>query len=576
MDHFAHPDRLFLLIALVPLLAWVARGARKRHASWVGLGQEGRPARDGGGWRMLASVLVVVALAGPRWGRAADPFALSGRDVVVLIDVSRSMAAEDAVPDRLGVAVVSAASLLRAVAAEPGDRAAVVAFSGRGIVRCPMTFQVAAAIDAALSLRIAEVEPGGTDLGSALDTAAGAFDQEDHAGGRTIVVFSDGEDLADATAPAIARLANAGIVVHAVAIGDPDQAHPIPSGTPGTSLTYQGQPVASRRSDAPLDNAARATGGTLIRLGLVSADLAPLFRDRIGPVAGRLREATHPTPRIERFPAFAFAALACTLVGAWPGRPRFGRYLPALALVALGADGGRATVPGLIARGRANYDAGRFAEALDSFDRAINLAPEAAVPVYNRAATLFQLGRYPEAIEAYQRARDRAAPSLRIKIDFAMGNARLASGDVDGALAAYDDCLGSTEAGPVADAVRSDAGTNRAFALSRRPEPPPPDEGDEGTSPDPPQAKKTGGRDGEDRSATSPTEGPGNAGQNADPSAAPGSRGKGGRGGGGVAPPVAGSPGDRLDQALRAVREARKLRPADAPTGRAARDARDW
>ena len=131
---------------------------------------------------------------------------------MLLVDDSRSMAAEDAVPDRLGLAVEAASSLVRALAREPGNRVAVVAFAGRGVLRCPLTENLGAVSDTLHTLRPGDVRPGGTDLGAGLTAALEAFgnrEQEpEQAGGRTIVVFSDGEDhvgSSDAAARAAPR-----------------------------------------------------------------------------------------------------------------------------------------------------------------------------------------------------------------------------------------------------------------------------------------------------------------------------------------------------------------------------------
>ncbi len=114
---FAHPGYLWLLLALILLSAWVARGRRRRARDWVALGQEGRPRGDGGlGW-LGAVGLLVVALAQPRWGRSPGPPLPPGHDVVLVVDVSRSMGAEDAVPSRLGAAVEAAEGLVRALGA---------------------------------------------------------------------------------------------------------------------------------------------------------------------------------------------------------------------------------------------------------------------------------------------------------------------------------------------------------------------------------------------------------------------------------------------------------------------------
>lgn len=586
LDLFARPESLGFLPALMAVAAWAAWGSRLRLRRWRELGQSGRPPGTRAGWRLVAAVLVVLALAQPRWGRFVPPWVVRGRDVVVAVDVSRSMAAEDAVPDRLGVAVAAASSLVDSTRSEAGDRVAVVAFAGRGVVRCPLTFQRQAALDALAALRVGSVEPGGTDLGGAVDAALAAFDGEDHDGGRAIVLFSDGEDLAGPVAAATARAREAGVVVHAVAVGDPDRGHPIPTGPGRPPLAYQGRPVATRRSDALLDTLSQATGGALVKLGVVPADLGPTFRDRLATLATRARQVRRPAPRVERAPLFALAALVAVLLGSRPGLARrYGPFRP-LGLVVLlgafaaGADNPAADRPGTrIERGRARFRAGEFAAALAEFERAGALAPGAAVPAYDAAATLFQLGRFPEAIAAYERARERGGPTLGAKADFGLGNARLALGDLDSAVAAYDRCIDAAGAGPEAARVADDARINREFALALRRAEQAPERGDDSApdskSADPkprpgePEPRQPGGDPGSARPDAGRPDGDAAPGSS-------GSRGAGGQGGSGAAPPDLGSPGARLDAALKSIREGRETRPGDAPQAAGSTNLRDW
>src|SRR5262249_17993880 len=159
------------------------------------------------------------------------------------VDVSRSMAAEDAVPNRLRTAVEAAESLVNALAREPANRAALVAFAGRGVLRCPMTENLGAVLDALGRLRPGELRPGGTHLGAALRAAREAAGPEEHAEGRAVVVFSDGEDHAETWRSPLEQLRQEGIVVHAVAIGDAERGHTVPSQKDGKPLLYHGAPV---------------------------------------------------------------------------------------------------------------------------------------------------------------------------------------------------------------------------------------------------------------------------------------------------------------------------------------------
>ncbi|WP_435005404.1 VWA domain-containing protein [Tundrisphaera lichenicola] len=575
-----HPGRLWLLVGLLPLVLWSIRGGRRRLRDWAALGQSGKPTRDGATFWLAAMGLLILALAQPRWGRVAGSEQPEGHDVVLCVDVSRSMAAEDAVPDRLRVAIESGLGLLRALDAEPGHRASVIAFAGRAAVRCPLTSDLDAAAESLRALRPGEVQPGGTDLGTALEAAAGTFDEEDHAEGRTIVILSDGEDHPGSWPRALARLADSGIIVHAVAVGDPDQGHPVPANPASPARANAPPPPETRRTDEHLRAIARETGGAFVPIGLVPVDLGKLYRERIAPMARRKRDEIRPPERVERFPIFLLAALGIGLAGSWPvrARKRWDR-LPLIAVsiaaMSLGAGPGSSTPGGLIESGRTAFKNGKFEEALGSFVRAIDLRPGAAIPRYDAAAALFQLRRYREAIVRYEEARERGDGGLATKIDYALGNAYLALGEVPEALAHYDACIDSKWPGLPFDAVRRDAAENRAFAVAQSP-PPPEDAGGESRDeskrgrPSPPQG---GGPDSPDDPDTSP--GPNPPAQQSGGTSTPSKTGSQ-PGEEGEDRPSSRSPEDRLDDALRDIRDARDRGPTEDTPRSSDRPTKDW
>jgi Ca-activated chloride channel family protein len=624
--NFARPELLWLLGIVPFLIGWGARSRRLRRRGWEAIAQRGRPPGDGTPWWIAAVFCTIVAAAQPRWGLDPSDRLPPGHDVVLLIDASRSMGAEDAVPSRLGVARESARGLIEALARTPGNRVAVVAFAGRGVLRCPLTENAGAALDALDRLKPGDVRPGGTDLAAGLVAALDAFDRQEHQDGRTVLVFSDGEDHADRWEHAFPadRLRRERVIVHAIAIGDPEHGHPVPirgaastaAGSreksdplpppPSHPLTYRGEPVRSRRVDAALEAVAKRSGGAIIRLGLASADLGALYKTRIEPVALRTRAELRISERIDRFPLFLMAALGVALIGcrprglrgtqskAWPRfrrgfaligrlprrlRPRIARSAGAAAVLLTIAGAGDVTdgagsAARAIDKGLAAYRAGRFEEALAEFDAASRRAPTLAVPRYNSAAARYRLGRYAEAHAGYLEARERAGPALRTKIDYALGNSALASGDVAAAIGHYDDCLASTASGAALDAVRRDAAINREFAVEQAkavgsdqvPQPRPESrEGRDRGRPNP---------DGSDEGPFAGEEDGGNAPNEANsedgPNSPGGRRRAGGAGGEGnrgrSSRDDPNSPDRRLDAAIDEIRDARRRRLPDDDT----------
>lgn len=607
---FSYPEYLWFLPAIIALAAWLYRDRPRRARTWRELAQRGSVPSLRSVSLLVAAVSLVLAVSRPRFGAVVGPPLPPGHDIVLLIDTSRSMGVEDAAPNRLGVAIESAESLVNALLSEMASRAAVVAFAGRGVLRCPLTENLGAVIDVLHRLRVGTVQPGGTDLGAGLDAALEAFGEEEHAEGRSIVVFSDGEDLADHWRSRINRLVRAGVIVHVVAVGDPDQGHPVPAGNVGQMLMFEGREVLSKREDSSLEAIASATEGAVLKLGLAPIDLGTLYRGRIAPVARLKRQTMRVPERTEQFPVFLAVSSLFALAGCWPvGRPGPLRWIWARAGAAamlaglgaafLGAEqggnergvaqyqaGSPSTAAQMVARGQIAYQSGHFDDALRNFEAATTAAPTHPVPLYNAAAALFQLQRYDEALARYEQSRQRSGAALRTKIDYAMGNTSLMLGDIPSAVASYDRCLASRARGPGLDAIRRDAAINRRFALEQAQ----PAVAPEGESEDDSEGTRQGRPPGTRKSGDEANEPAGDSGSRPPPGGSTSrddegrrsssrSRRVGGGGGTNRNPGAPGeSPDDRLDEALDRIRDALNRRlPEETPAQRSSADHfKDW
>ncbi len=600
---FAEPGRLWLLVGLGIAALVVARGTSRRRSEWHGLGLAGALVPSGVWLWWVAAGCLIVAYAAPRWGRELGTEPLPGHDLVFLIDVSRSMGAEDAVPDRLGVAIAASLSLIGQLRSEPGDRVAVVAFAGRAVVRCPLTENLDAVTDRLTELRPGTIEPGGTDLGSGLAAALGVFDPVEHTDGRSIVVFSDGEDHAGSWPATIASLVEASIPVHVVAVGDAEKSSPVPT------AVAVGQPATSpmtRRVDTALTQLAHATGGVTVPLGVTRGDLGSLYRDSIRPTARDRRPSPRFAERAERYSVFVSAALAAGVWGAWPqSRRRFpqgwtrgrwtqswGRLLTAglillgliVAALAAGPAPPTTEAPGATLRGLQAFREARYAAAVTQFEATIEQAPTNPVGPFNTGSALFALGRYPEATARYELARTLALADrnevLVAKIDYALGNSSAMARDFVGAVRAYDACIAHTAERDDLVTVRADATINRAFVLSQiiPPETTPDDDAD---GPDPRESgskprQPDPNRRGPNSKSPADPDSPPSSGPEGDST---GTRGKGGAGGSGAAVPESGSPEGRLNAALQRIRAAKEKRPRTDPPPQVTQpkgSAKDW
>ena len=225
-----------------------------------------------------------------------------------------------------------------------------------------------------------------------------------------------------------------------------------------------------------------------------------------------------------------------------------------------------------IARGRRAFAEGDDAAALASVRLALAARPDAPLANYDVAATLYRLNRFPEAASFYRKARVGADPTLKMKIDYALGNTALRLGEVEEAIRHYDACLASRAVGAALDRVRADAAINRQFAIQNRPRGRPdsgPDPPGKGEKPDPsPKSRPPDDPKKEDRPSESPksSPSPGSPPPPADSNPAKAAD----------QPRSGGSPDERLADALKSVREAMPRPPEPGGEGAKEGDRKDW
>jgi Ca-activated chloride channel family protein len=215
---------------------------------------------------LLGSAAGILAAARPQWGTRLEPVTRKGVDVVIAIDTSLSMAAQDAPPDRLRQAKHAADALLRRLA---GDRVGLVTFAGKATVACPLTLDAEAVRLFLDAVDVNSVPFRGTDVARAAEVAMRAFgagsSSSKQVRGKALVLFSDGEDHEGKVEDAARLLERAGVRVFAVGCGTRRGA-PVPEGDEGGgSSSYkkdrEGKLVTSRLDDEVLGKLTLATGG---------------------------------------------------------------------------------------------------------------------------------------------------------------------------------------------------------------------------------------------------------------------------------------------------------------------------
>ena len=405
MIDLATPLALLALLAL-PALAWTVRraGERRRDGDAAYGGSEalrrGRSqARRRAQTALLLAVLALVAVAAarPRWGTQDVPVSRSGIDIAIVLDISRSMTADDVEPSRAAVAANGLARMLESLR---GDRVGLLTFGGSAFSRSPLTLDLGAVAQLVEQAQgEARLVRPGTDFGAALHQAITLLDVEDPAAAQVVVMVSDGEELGTRLDAAIRRAQAAGIRIYTVAAGTEAGAPIASDDRGGTEL--------SRLDRVTLSRIAEETGGELRDIDGVAGLAVEFSRLRQSQFA----EAEQPAP-VERFQWFVGAALsllfAQSLIGeaARPRPLRAGRItLGATALIAVlvVACGGSAAYRH-VRDGNEAYAGGSYEQALTQYRLAAELQPEDASIAYNTSNALHELRRYEEASVASEQA----------------------------------------------------------------------------------------------------------------------------------------------------------------------------
>lgn len=269
-----------------------------------------RRARLAKGVLFLAALfLLVVGLARPCWNPQPRKVERAGRDVVFLLDVSRSMLAEDLVPNRLERAKLA---ILDCIERLQGDRVALVAFAGTSAVLCPLTLDYGFFRTAVDAVAVESAGRGGTLIGDAVrKTMDGVFDDQEKRF-KDIVLITDGEDHDSFPVEAAKAAGERGVRIIAVGLGDADTGRRIPvtdASGKRSFLQYQGQEVWARLDADTLRKMVLETeGGRYIPVSTGNIDLGAVYAQLIATAEKREMESKTLTRYDEHFQLFLLGA----------------------------------------------------------------------------------------------------------------------------------------------------------------------------------------------------------------------------------------------------------------------------
>ncbi|MBW1877373.1 MAG: VWA domain-containing protein [Deltaproteobacteria bacterium] len=441
---------------------------------------------------------LVVALAEPLYGKEVRELKRKGVDIVIAVDLSRSMDARDVDPSRLERARREILDLIGMI---ESDRVGLVIFAGGAYPRMPLTQDYDALMMVVDELDTDMFRAQGSALGEGIRMGSKLLLAGDsHKAGKAIIVLSDGEshDAGDAVAAA-SEVAAEGVRVYAMGIGV--ESAPIPLNVGGW-VTIRGKTVLTEPNPKLLRDVARASGGAYVHSVASAQDMESLYRDEIRKtlraveVGSREQEAWK-----SGFQWPLGLGLVLLLLSAWVGdgrRPWGG--VGAVLLVALAVPG--PAMAATLAEGDTLYRAERYVQAERVFTE-LSMERPTDPDVYRRlAATRYRMGDHEGAARAWDAEARLRGRGLGTRAIYDSGNAHYQAGRLEEAIRRYDQVLN-------VDSDHLGAGQNKDLALrelrARREDVEPPlqqpspgaSEGQEGEQQDQQQSSGTGEEEGE-------------------------------------------------------------------------------
>jgi len=415
---------LWLLPLVAALFWWAERRRRALIGRIVAPKLRALLAGNTSPWRRIfrgacvvgALALLVAALAEPRLGYDTLEVPHRGRDVVIAMDVSRSMMATDVAPTRLQRAKLLAEDLVSELGS---DRIGLVAFAGSAFLQAPLTLDHGAVLSALDELDTDLIPKGGTNLAAAIRASEEAFTKAEGFS-RAIIIISDGEEL-DADGLAAARdAATDGVRIFTVGVGSAEGSE-IPL-APGEFVRDPAGKVVQSKLDATrMKEIAEATGGFYTPLDENAARL--LATEGVGKMAETDINMESSRRPIERYQWPLGAAIALLVLQALVGERRrvpFGATAAALWLVgALPAQ----------ASGISAYEQGNYEQARQEFETRLQMEPDAPNLQLNAGTAAYRLKDYGKASQYFSKAMLAEDPALRSAAEFNLGNTLFRQGE---------------------------------------------------------------------------------------------------------------------------------------------------
>lgn len=257
--------------------------------------------------RTVIFALLIISFLGPSFGDAKREIKSVGKDIMICVDLSKSMEAFDVQPTRLEKVKYE---MKRIVEAFNSDRVGVIIFSSEAFMQCPLTYDQNALNLFIETMNSSLVPSSGTDFGPPLRMALDKLSNQEGSStqqkSKVIILISDGEDFGDQTGEIDKEIEEKGIKLFTLGVGT-EKGSQIMTGR-GYKTDAQGNPVISKLNSSELKSLASKTNGQYFEINESRNDVAKLI-NTIGKIEGELRDARFVDVSANRYYFFLLAAL---------------------------------------------------------------------------------------------------------------------------------------------------------------------------------------------------------------------------------------------------------------------------
>jgi Ca-activated chloride channel family protein len=400
----------------------------------------------------LGALSLSIALMQPKWGFQWEEIHREGVDLIVAVDVSKSMMAKDMAPNRLARAKRKILDLLDLL---EGDRVGLIAFAGTSYLQCPLTLDYGA-FQMFLDLLGPDLIPQqGTAIDEAIRQGIQAFEKSPR-NSKAMILITDGEEHSGQYLEAAKEAAEKGIRIYTIGFGSPEgQPVPDPDNENHHLKDRFGNIVISKLNEEVLQKIALETKGAYTRALTTDDDLKRIY---LGEITGALEKNKLSSTRRKRYEhrfqwfllAGWFLLFLEVLLRTAPNLLK--PIKPVAAILLLCSSASAADNPlkyfGFPSNKEKSYHSGMKAYKEGDYTKAIDAfsAPEAteapdALDFYNAGAAFYKAGNYEQAAQEYEKVLKAEDPSLAGSARYNLGNVAFRQGKLEDAVSQYEEAL---------------------------------------------------------------------------------------------------------------------------------------